>query len=101
MDTAALVKAEDHPPQRNETVLVTLTADFDEDGRFGHRDLIVTADEVRVVEGGGAVSFRVPISELKSARNEPLVGGGRLEVTTKGGEILPVLTYSLTSAAKF
>jgi ATP-binding cassette, subfamily B, bacterial len=101
MDTAELASVEEHPPQRNETVLVTLTADFDEDGRFGSRDLIVTADEVRVVEKGGAVSFRVPVAELKSARNEPLVGGGRLEVTTKGGEILPVLTYSLTSAAKF
>jgi ATP-binding cassette, subfamily B, bacterial len=41
------------------------------------------------------------VDEVKSARNEPMVGGGRLEVTTKRGEIVPVIAYTLTVAAKF
>jgi ATP-binding cassette, subfamily B, bacterial len=39
--------------------------------------------------------------EIKSARNEPLVGGGRLEVVTATGEIIPIISYSLTLAHKF
>lgn len=85
----------------NEELLIRLEGDFTEDGRFGIRVLEVTCDQIRVVETGGAVSFQMPLREVKSARNEPLVGGGRLEVTTTGGEIVPVLTYSLSAAAKF
>lgn len=82
-------------------VRIRLSADFSHAGEFGERILEVTSDTVRVLEKGGAVSFQIPISEIKSARNEPLVGGGRLEITTKTGEIIPILLYSLTVAAKF
>jgi ATP-binding cassette subfamily B protein len=82
-------------------VLICLDADFAEEGIFGQRVLEVTADTVRVLESSGAVSFQIPIAEIKSARNEPLVGGGRLEIQPKTGEIIPILTYSLTIAAKF
>src|SRR5204863_265045 len=82
-------------------VLIRLVADFAGDGSFGHRTLEVTKENVRVLEPGGALSCLVPISLIASARNEPLVGGGRLEVTTTSGEILPILSYSLTIAPKF
>ena len=82
-------------------VLIRLDADFAEDGRFGHRVLEVTGQTVRVLESDGTMSFQIPIAEVKSARNEPLVGGGRLEIITRGGEIVPILSYSLTLAAKF
>ncbi|HZP84599.1 MAG TPA: ABC transporter ATP-binding protein [Chthonomonadaceae bacterium] len=82
-------------------VLIRLDGDFAEDGAFGHRQLEVTRDTIRVIDSGGAVSFQIPIADVKSARNEPLIGGGRLEITTKTGEIVPVLTYSMTMAAKF
>src|SRR3712207_5028703 len=82
-------------------VLVRLDADVAEDGSFGHRVLEVTADTVRMLEGNGAVSFQVPIAEIRSARNEPLIGGGRLELIGKTGEVIPVVSYSLTLAAKF
>ena len=52
-------------------------------------------------EEGGFVTFQIPIAEIKSARNEPLVGGGRLEVVTVTGEIIPIISYSLTLAHKF
>ncbi|MFZ4507715.1 MAG: ABC transporter ATP-binding protein [Fimbriimonas sp.] len=81
--------------------LIRLVADIDEDGRFGKRTLEVDAANVRVLEAGGVTCFTIPIAEIKTARNEPLVGGGRLEITTTKGEILPIISYSLSSAAKF
>lgn len=100
MDTAPALRTGDAPLASSET-LIELIGDFAENGRFGSRTLIVDATQVRVLETGGAVSFQIPIADIKSARNEPLVGGGRLEVTTKTGEILPIISYSLTVAAKF
>jgi ATP-binding cassette subfamily B protein len=88
------------PPPMDD-VLIRLIGDFDDDGRFGHRTLEVASDHVRILDAGGAETLRLPIADVKSARNEPLVGGGRLEVTTKRGEILPLLSYSLTHAPKF
>ena len=82
-------------------VLITLDADFDDAGQYGKRTLEVTANEVRTVDANGAVSFRAQISDIKSARNEPLVGGGRLEIVTNTGETVPVIAYSMTIAAKF
>jgi ATP-binding cassette subfamily B protein len=86
---------------QQEQVLIRLEADYAEDGKFGHRTLEATKEEIRVLEKGGALSCRVPMADIKSARNEPLVGGGRLEVTTHAGEIIPIISYSLTIAAKF
>ncbi|MCC7229574.1 MAG: ABC transporter ATP-binding protein [Fimbriimonadaceae bacterium] len=81
--------------------LIELEADFLDDGRFGRRSLEVEAEYVRVVEANGAMAFQMPIQEIKGARNEPLVGGGRLEIVTRKGDIIPVISYSLTVAAKF
>ena len=67
-------------------VLIRLDADMDEEGRFGERRLEVTRSQVRTITPSGAVSFQIPMGEIKGARNEPLVGGGRLEITTKSGE---------------
>lgn len=93
------------PPKRGEPrqedVLIRLDADFDENGGFGHRVLEVTNECVRVLESSGATAFQMPISDIQTARNEPLVGGGRLEITAKTGDILPIVTYSQTVAAKF
>jgi ATP-binding cassette subfamily B protein len=89
------------PALSNHEVLIRLVADFADDRQFGVRTLEVTRQEVRVLEQGGAISCVVPLSDIKSARNEPLVGGGRLEITTQSGEIVPLITYSLTIAAKF
>lgn len=82
-------------------LLVRLEADFAEDGAFGRRILEVRSDTVRVIETNGAVSFQIPLSDVKSARNEPLVGGGRLEIVTRSGETIPIVSYSLTVAARF
>ena len=91
------------PEQLHDTqaALIQLTADFDPQGRFGKRDLVVTPAHVQVIEANGAIAFQMPLTEIKTARNEPLVGGGRLEVTAKTGDILPVITYSQSLAARF
>jgi ATP-binding cassette subfamily B protein len=89
------------PQAPDDGVLIRLDADFAEGGRFGARRLEVTNDVVRVLEPGGAISFTMPISEVKSARNEPLVGGGRMEIQAKTGELVPVLSYSLSVAPRF
>lgn len=81
--------------------LIRLRADIGPDGGFGERDLIVTTDAVQVREASGALAFQMPMADIATARNEPLVGGGRLEITAKNGDILPVITYSQSVAAKF
>ena len=101
MEKSPVAREGSNTPASPETSLISLEADFLHDGRFGARRLEVTSTSVQVVEHGGVVSFQIPIAEIKTARNEPLVGGGRLEVTTSSGEILPVISYSLTVAAKF
>jgi ATP-binding cassette, subfamily B, bacterial len=92
--------AVDEQPRPGES-LIRLEADFSPGGTFGRRILEVTVDEVRMIEADGMVSFRMSISQIESARNEPLVGGGRLEITSRAGRILPVCSYSLSIAAKF
>jgi ATP-binding cassette subfamily B protein len=81
-------------------ILIRLQADIDECGQFGQPVMEVTKEQVRVLDGE-IVSFQVPISDIKAARNEPLIGGGRLEITTKDGETVPVISYSLHVAEKF
>ncbi len=81
--------------------LIRLEGDFAANGSFGKRIFEVTSTHIRVIELNGTVSFQIAISDVKTARNEPMVGGGQLEVTTLSGEIMPVITYSLTLAARF
>lgn len=87
--------------RRDDEPLIRLEGDFDAEGRFGQRTLEVTADAVRVSDSSGALTFQMPMADIKTARNEPLIGGGRLEVTAKNGDILPIITYSQSMAARF
>lgn len=88
-------------PPPSDPLLIRLETDFMEEGLFGRRVLEVTAGSVRTLEPDGTVTFQIPMGEIRSARNEPLVGGGRLELTTTSGEIVPILVYSLTVASRF
>jgi len=94
----------DTPPELEESepkTLITLQSDFDADGVFGHQKFVVTERDVLVYETSGALTFSMPITEIKTARNEPLIGGGRLEITAKTGGIIPVITYTQSMAEKF
>ena len=85
----------------DEQVLIRLESDFAEDGSYGLRTLTVSKSTISILEPNGVRSLTMPIAEVKSARNEPLVGGGRMEIATVAGDIVPVISYSLTLAAKF
>ena len=101
MDSTPAIGTESTLETESGQPLIFLDADYSENGKYAKRSLEVDAQTVRVLEVGGATSFTIPIEDIKGARNEPLVGGGRLEITTKSGDILPVVSYSLTVAAKF
>jgi ATP-binding cassette subfamily B protein len=100
----ALMPAHPADLENNSEILISLEADLDTEGFFGHRIFEVTSDEIRVRDeenGNSQITTRIPLSELKSARHEPLLSGGRFEVTLKSGAIIPVITYSMNVAAKF
>lgn len=91
-------------PEITPDILIRLQADIDERGQFGQPIMEVTKEQVRVLDGelpDALVTFHIPVSDIKAARNEPLIGGGRLEITTKDGEVVPVISYSLHVADKF
>lgn len=101
METAPSANTPAQLGSPQDDVLIQLVADYADDGTFGHRTLKVTREAAQVIETNGLVSCHVPIAEIKTARNEPLVGGGRLEIVTKSGELVVLLSYSLTYAPKF
>ncbi|MBS1715431.1 MAG: ATP-binding cassette domain-containing protein [Armatimonadetes bacterium] len=81
--------------------LIELKADLTEDALYGTRRLVVTADDVAVLDAGGARLMRVPMSDIKTARHEPLTSGGRLLIRLKSGEEVTAVTYSLGAAHLF
>lgn len=83
------------------TPLISLVADFQANGHFGSRTLEVNSEFVAVTDAAGETLHRVLIADIAHARNEPVVGGGRLEISLKTGVRLTALSYSHTLAAKF
>lgn len=94
-----VASAPEETPQHE--VLIRLLADLTEDAQYGDRILEVDEQEVRVLDRSGTVSSVVPIAEIHNARNEPVVGGGRLEITTHSGTKLRIISYTHTVAARF
>jgi ATP-binding cassette subfamily B protein len=85
-----------------ETILLRESADLllEDEHRFGKREVQVTATAVSIFDDHGTRILTVPIKDIKSARTEPLVGGGRLEVTTNEG-VLPLVEFTASVAARF
>ena len=84
-----------------EDVLIRIFTDLTPEQAFGAQWLVVTCNRVVVVpvEGGGAVS-EVAVDEIKVARTEPLVGGGRLEIEQNSAPTLSI-PYSGSLSGKF
>ncbi len=88
------------------TVLASEVADLViENGyRFGTRTVCVeqarAGTQVSVLDEHGAKIAIVPMTDIRTARVEPLVGGGRLELTTTEG-ILPLVAFTASQAARF
>lgn len=97
-----LSREEQRAPEAPGTILIEEVADLvaEEGHRFGRRVVRVTKTKVSVEDEAGVELLAVPMSDIKSARTEPLVGGARLELTTTGG-IVPVAEFSASVAARF
>ena len=81
--------------------LIDLWADMTENAEFGRRRLVVTREDVCVFDDTGTETLRVPIKDIKTARNEPLISGGRLLIRTRSGEDIVATSYSLTHSDLF
>jgi ATP-binding cassette subfamily B protein len=89
--------------RESEEPILEYSADLAPDLTFGERRVEVTNRSVRVVTGtnGSTVELiRYSLSEIKGARTEPLVGGGRLEITV-GGRTVPLVEYTAAKSAYF
>ncbi|MHB8635736.1 MAG: ABC transporter ATP-binding protein [Fimbriimonadaceae bacterium] len=100
----SLASGDDSPDSKKTNIsdepLIRLEADYDGAVRFGKRVLELYSDRVIVLENG-AIEFTIPLADVRTARNEPVVGGGRLELITNAGEVVPIIAYSMTVSAKF
>ncbi|MCU0317445.1 MAG: ABC transporter ATP-binding protein/permease [Fimbriimonadaceae bacterium] len=94
-ETLSLLENPDSEP------LILLESDLTEEANFGSRTLIVTKSAVEVREPGGATLLRTEVSDLRGARTEPLVSGGRLLLRLKSGEEITAISFSLTHSHQF
>ncbi|MBX3097806.1 MAG: ABC transporter ATP-binding protein [Fimbriimonadaceae bacterium] len=98
METATLTSETNPLPSGS---LLELISDINEEGQFGTRRLVITAEEVRVQDERGVPTLRVPMSDISHARHEPLVSGGRTIIETKSGARIAAITYSLAFSEAF
>src|SRR5437764_7741354 len=86
--------------ESDDRVLISEVADLvpEYGHRFGRREVRVSKARVTVVDDAGVELLCVPMADVKTARTEPLVGGARLELTTKDG-IVPVAEFTASIAA--
>jgi ATP-binding cassette, subfamily B, bacterial len=68
---------------------------------YGKRRVTVSKAAVTVFDTDGKTLQTYPISEIKSARTESLVGGSRLEVTLKKGNTVPIAAFTSSLAPRF
>jgi len=89
-------------PAADEEVLLRETADLaaDDGLRFATREVRVYRTRVSLHDADGRELLSVPMSSIRTARTEPLVGGARLELSTAEG-IVPVASFSASVSARF
>ena len=84
---------------------LTLRADLDKDGQFGERWLVVDQTHVRVLralpDGPAPVELDIPISDVKEAKADSLVGSGALRLTLRDGSVREAVRYTLSAAPAF
>ncbi|MGI4791935.1 MAG: ABC transporter transmembrane domain-containing protein [Janthinobacterium lividum] len=84
---------------------LTLKADLDQNGRFGERWLVVDQTHLRVLRessrGPAQVELDLPLSEIKEAKADSLVGSGALRLVLADGQVREAVRYTLASAPAF
>ncbi len=83
----------------DEEVLIQVATDMAERDRFERRFLVVTSQRLLVL-GADDGDIQILIAQLKAARIESLIGGGRLDIERRDGEPAQ-LYYSNSLAPKF
>lgn len=87
-----------------EELLLCVSADVAEEGRYGERWVVMTPERLLVAEkrnGSVAAVKDIPVSRVKSARAEPLVGAGVLEVTLDDGRHEELTSYTSSLNREF
>ncbi len=86
---------------QDEEVRIQVATDMADRERFEERWLVVTDKQLLLLHNNGSGDLvQFPMKGVKSARVEPLIGGGRLEVEQEQGEPA-YLYYSNSLAPKF
>ncbi len=86
----------------DETVLIRVATDMADMSRFDERWFVVTDRQLLFVAANGTdQTTPVPLADVREARVEALVGGGRLEVDRSDGSESRHLYYSSSLAQKF
>jgi ATP-binding cassette subfamily B protein len=87
-----------------ETVLLSVATDIDDERRYGDKWLVMTPQRLLVFspngDGTSHLSTEVPVKPIESARAENLVGNGSFEVRYDGRTV-ELLRYSSSLAKKF
>ena len=85
----------------DEDVLIRVHSDLTDDRTYGAQWVLVTPERVVVApEAGIDGAVEVAIDQVKVARTEALIGGGRLEIEREAAPTVSV-PYSGSMAAKF
>lgn len=85
-------------------IQIAIAGDICEDGSFGERWLLTTADDVMVFSPDGdeaILSKKLPLKDISGVKTQSLIGSSTIEATTKGGDIIEFLQYSNIHSAKF
>ena len=84
---------------------LSMPADILPDGRYGERWLVVDQTHLRVLtsqpDGPARVDLDVPLSELKEARTDTLVGSGALRLVRRDGQVTEAVRFTLAAAPAF
>ena len=86
--------------ETSEEIYIGVATDMTSDGRFGQRWLVATDRRLLVFPEDDAEPLEVPMKEIKSAKTELMVGGGKLEVRVDG-RVSEMLYYSSSLSSKF
>jgi ATP-binding cassette subfamily B protein len=84
---------------------LSMPADILLDGNYGERWLVVDQTHLRVLtsqeRGSARVDLDVPLSDLKEAHADTLVGNGALRLVKKDGQVIEAVRYTLAAAPAF
>ncbi len=85
----------------DETPLIVLESDMTIDGQFGLSVMTVTRTELLISDENQKTIHQIPLADIKSIRNEPLVGGGSIQISDHSGRVRTVIYYSLSRSPHF